>query len=98
MAEDAANKPIGQARENPAPKPEHHANPIERLAETVEAHLIEGAELATATTSAETNVLLAALGVIEGSHQSDRDSKEAQASTEQNPNADKPGETRPETR
>jgi len=39
---------------------------IKRLAEEVEAHLIEGAELATSTTSAETNVAMAALGAIEG--------------------------------
>lgn len=39
---------------------------LKRLAEEVEAHLIEGAELATATSSAETNVAMAALGAIEG--------------------------------
>lgn len=47
-------------------KGEHKENVIERIAEEVESHLIEGAELATSTTSAETNVALAALGAIEG--------------------------------
>lgn len=39
---------------------------LKRFAEEVEAHLIEGAELATTTSSAETNVAMAALGAIEG--------------------------------
>lgn len=47
-------------------KPQHKENPIHHFAEEVEEHLIEGAELATSTTSAETNVVLAALGAIEG--------------------------------
>jgi hypothetical protein len=41
-------------------------NPIKRVAEELESHLLEGAELATSTSSAETNVALAALGAIEG--------------------------------
>jgi hypothetical protein len=43
-----------------------HENPVKRFAEEVELHLMEGAELATSTTSAETNVAMAALGAIEG--------------------------------
>jgi hypothetical protein len=48
-----------------AKKP-HHENVIERVAEELEARFFEGAELATETSSAETNVVLAALGAIEG--------------------------------
>ena len=44
----------------------HHENPIQRVAEELEARFFEGAELATETSSAETNVALAALGAIEG--------------------------------
>jgi hypothetical protein len=39
---------------------------LKRLVEEVESHLIEAGELATSTTSAETNVAMAALGAIEG--------------------------------
>jgi hypothetical protein len=47
-------------------KPKHHENIIQRIGEEIEARFFEGAELATETTSAETNVALAALGAIEG--------------------------------
>src|SRR2546423_13018119 len=43
-------------------------NAIERIAEELEARVFEGAELANRTTSAETNIALAALGAIEGPH------------------------------
>ena len=46
-----------------APKRE---NPIKHFAEEVEEHLIEGAELATSTTSPETNAVLAIEGAIVG--------------------------------
>ena len=46
--------------------PRKHENLIERVAEEIEARFLEGAEMATETTSAETNVVLAALGAIEG--------------------------------
>jgi hypothetical protein len=45
-----------------------HENVIERVAQELEARFLEGAELATETTSAETNIALAALGAIEGPH------------------------------
>jgi hypothetical protein len=48
------------------PKPKHRENIIQRIGEEIEARFFEGAELATETTSAETNVALAALGAIEG--------------------------------
>ena len=47
-------------------KPPHKENAIERFAERVEARFFEGAEMATETTSAETNIALAALAAIEG--------------------------------
>jgi len=49
-----------------AAKPPHKENLIQRVGEELEARFFEGAELATETTSAETNVALAALAAIEG--------------------------------
>jgi len=49
-----------------AAKPPHRENLIERVGEELEARFFEGAEMATETTSAETNVALAALAAIEG--------------------------------
>jgi len=48
-----------------APKAKRE-NVIERVAEELEARFFEGAELATETSSSETNIALAALGAIEG--------------------------------
>jgi hypothetical protein len=59
-----AKKPAKKA----AAKPLHKENAIERFAERVEARFFEGAEMATETTSAETNIALAALAAIEGPH------------------------------
>lgn len=59
-----AKKPTKKA----AAKPPHKENAIERFAERVEARFFEGAEMATETTSAETNIALAALAAIEGPH------------------------------
>jgi hypothetical protein len=53
----------GQGGGSKKPKRE---NLIERVAEELEARFFEGAELATETSSAETNIALAALGAIEG--------------------------------
>jgi hypothetical protein len=44
----------------------HQENVIQRIGEEIEARFFEGAELATETSSAETNIALAALGAIEG--------------------------------
>ena len=55
----------GEEQGGGAKKP-HRENAIERVAEELEARFFEGAELATETSSAETNVALAALGAIEG--------------------------------
>jgi hypothetical protein len=53
------------AKKTPKKKRE---NVIEHLGQEIEARFLEGAEMATETTSAETNVVLAALGAIEGPH------------------------------
>ena len=55
-----------------APKKLKSENAIQRIGEELEARFFEGAELATETSSAETNIALAALGAIEGP----RDSKQ----------------------
>ena len=55
-----AKKPAKTA----AAKAPHKENVIQRIGEELEARFFEGAELATETTSAETNV--AALAAIEG--------------------------------
>ncbi len=47
-------------------KPRPKENPIEHLGQVIESRFLEGAEMATETTSAETNVALAALAAIEG--------------------------------
>ena len=65
MAKKAAPKKVTRKKVAPK-KPPHHENLIERVAEELEARFFEGAELATETSSAETNVALAALGAIEG--------------------------------
>ena len=67
MARKAAPKKVAPKKAAPK-KPPHHENLIERAAEKLEARFFEGAELATETSSAETNVVLAALGAIEGPH------------------------------
>jgi hypothetical protein len=59
MAKKAAPKKAA------AKKPKRE-NVIERIGEELEARFFEGAELATETSSAETNIALAALGAIEG--------------------------------
>ncbi len=86
MAKKQSATPGGDA------KPRHKENPIQRIAEEVEAHLIEGAELATSTTSAETNVVLAALGTIEGPQAGD------QPETEKKGHAGKKRKARPKAR
>lgn len=56
-----AKKPANRTAAKP-----HRKNLIERVAQEVEARFFEGAEMATETTSAETNAALAALAAIEG--------------------------------
>ena len=54
------------AAKKAAPKKPEAGNVIERVGEELEARFFESAELATETTSAESNIALAALGAIEG--------------------------------
>jgi hypothetical protein len=65
MARKSAPKKVAPKKPTPK-KTTHHENLIERVAEELEARFFEGAELATETSSAETNIALAALGAIEG--------------------------------
>jgi hypothetical protein len=68
MGKKAATTKAGQKKlSKPAPATgRKRENLIERVAEELEARFFEGAQMATETTSAETNVALAALGAIEG--------------------------------
>lgn len=76
----------------PAAKPpKGKENPLKHFAEEVEEHLIEGGEMATSTTSAETNVVLSVLGAIEGPQVP----KEA---SEKKPNVRKRNRVRPKPR
>ena len=62
-------KPAQKKATRPAPRTSvKRENIIERVAEELESRFFEGAELATETTSAETNIALAALGAIEAPH------------------------------
>ncbi|MDQ6711286.1 MAG: hypothetical protein M3Z11_12130 [Candidatus Dormibacteraeota bacterium] len=47
-------------------KPEHHETLIERVGDEIESRFLAAAEVATGTTSAETNLATAALRAIEG--------------------------------
>lgn len=64
-----AKKPAPKKSKSPASstKPKHE-NPIQRVAEELESRFLEGAEMATETTSPETNAALAAWAAIEGPH------------------------------
>lgn len=64
-----AKKPAPEKSKSPSTatsKKPHRENVIRRIAEEIESRFLEGAEMATETTSAETNVALAALAAIEG--------------------------------
>jgi hypothetical protein len=64
-----AKKPAPKASKSAAAsKKPRRENVIQRIGEEIEARFLEGAEMATETTSAETNVALAALAAIEGPH------------------------------
>jgi hypothetical protein len=63
----AARKPAPKTTKTTSrAKPRHKENPIEHLEQVIESRFLEGAEMATETTSAETNAVLAALAAIEG--------------------------------
>jgi hypothetical protein len=58
-----------------APPKAKRENVFQRAAEEIEARFLEGAEQATDTTSSETNVVLAAIGAIEGPREAKPKSK-----------------------
>jgi acyl-CoA reductase-like NAD-dependent aldehyde dehydrogenase len=66
MAKKAGQKKAAKPAKPASTTGRKRENVIERVAEELEARFFEGAELATRTTSAETNLALAALGAIEG--------------------------------
>jgi hypothetical protein len=71
MAKKATPKKAGTTKSkssSPARGGGHGEGFVEHLAQELEARFLEGAEMATETTSAETNIALAALGAIEGPH------------------------------
>src|SRR5437867_3704454 len=70
MAKKSATKKTAAKLEKS--KPSHRQNIVERIAEEVESRFFEGAEMATETTSAETNAALAALAAIEGPPDSEK--------------------------
>jgi acyl-CoA reductase-like NAD-dependent aldehyde dehydrogenase len=70
----AAKKPGPKADQS---QPRRRENIVQRVAEEVEARFLEGAEMATETTSAETNIALAALAAIEGPRDSPTEVKPA---------------------
>ena len=71
-----------KAKKSTKPTIKRRENAIQRAAEEVEARFFEGAEMATETTSAETNVALAAWSAIKGP----QDDKGKSARKPQNPN------------
>ena len=74
---DAAKKPGRKRSKSPSPLAGERRDEgfLGRFAEEVESRFLEGAEMATETTSAETNAALAALAAIEGP----KDSEKAEA-------------------
>ena len=71
---DAAKKPGRKRSKSPSPLAGERRDEgfLGRFAEDVESRFLEGAEMATETTSAETNAALAALAAIEGPRGSEK--------------------------
>jgi hypothetical protein len=63
-----AKKSAAKKAKPTSPKKPHHENLFQRVGDAIEERFLEGAEMATETSSAETNVALAALAAIEGPH------------------------------
>ncbi|HEY0491861.1 MAG TPA: hypothetical protein VGD57_00145 [Candidatus Dormibacteraeota bacterium] len=63
---------VGEEKADPA-QPEHHESLIERVGDELEARFLAAAEVATATTSAETNLADAVIRAIEGPPKSKTD-------------------------
>jgi len=87
-----AKKSAPKKSKSSSPKKPHHENIVQRVGEELESRFFEGAEMATETSSAETNVALAALAAIEGP----RDTKPK--ATEAKPAHGKRKRTRPKAR
>ena len=67
-----AKKPAAKkATSSSAKTKPHHENVFQRVGDAIEERFLEGAEMATETSSAETNVALAALAAIEGPQESE---------------------------
>jgi hypothetical protein len=67
-----AKKPAAKkAASSSAKTKPHHENVFQRVGDAIEERFLEGAEMATETSSAETNAALAALAAIEGPHDSE---------------------------
>jgi len=71
---DAAKKPARKRSKSPSPLAGERRDEgfLGRFADEVESRFLEGAEMATETTSAETNAALAALAAIEGPQESEK--------------------------
>jgi len=71
---DAAKKPGRKRSKSPSPLAGERRDEgfLGRFADEVESRFLEGAEMATETTSAETNAALAALAAIEGPRESEK--------------------------
>jgi hypothetical protein len=69
-----AKKPARKTAKSPSARAgkERGEGFLGRIADEVEARFFEGAEMATETTSAETNAALAALAAIEGPQESEK--------------------------
>jgi acyl-CoA reductase-like NAD-dependent aldehyde dehydrogenase len=65
MAKKASPKKR-RAKKTAQPPVRRRENLVQRIAERVETRLLEAGEMATETTSAETNLALAALTAVEG--------------------------------
>ena len=70
----AAKQPARKRSKSPSPLASERREEgfLGRFAEDVESRFLEGAEMATETTSAETNAALAALAAIEGPRGSEK--------------------------
>jgi len=61
-----ADDPKADGEKLDSAQPEHHESLIERIGDELESRFLAAAEVATATTSAETNMADAVLRAIEG--------------------------------
>ena len=64
--DNKADNPTADPEKLDPPQPEHQESLIERIGDALESRFLAAAEVATATTSSETNVADALLRAIEG--------------------------------